>query len=102
MLNSDEERTLAFLEESLREPAWRRLARAVEGPVWRHRWKVRALFAFGVLVWVCGGVTGSEDVTYQGFLITTAVTTYWLARFMGGRPDPPHRNHRSPRRPGTS
>jgi len=98
MLSRDEEHELALLEESLQEPASRRLARAVEGPVWRHRWKVRAVFAFGVLVWVCGGVTGSDDVTYQGFLVTTLVSGYWLTMFMLRRPDPPPRDGRPRRR----
>jgi hypothetical protein len=102
VLSRDEEHELALLEESLEEPAYKRFMRAVEGPVWRHRWKVRALFTFGILVWVCGGVTGSEDVTSEGFLITTAVTTYWLAMFMQHRPDPPPRHHRSSRPPGAS
>ena len=100
MLSRDEEHELALLEESLQEPASRRLARAVEGPVWRHRWKVRALFAFGVLVWVCGGVTGSADVTYKGFLITTLVSGYWLTMFMLHAPAPRPRDGRSARRPG--
>jgi hypothetical protein len=102
MLSRDEEWELALLEESLEEPTWRRLVRAVEGPVWRHRWKVRAGFAFGILVWVCGGVTGSEDVIYQGFLVTTLVTAYWLTMFMRRRPGPRPGAGRSRRRPGAS
>ena len=99
MLSRDEERELALLEESLREPTWKRLMRAVEGPVWRHRWKVRAAFTFGILVWVCGGVTGAADVTYDGFLVTTAVTTYWLTMFMPRRPARPPADGRLRRRP---
>jgi hypothetical protein len=98
MLTGDEEHELALLEESLQEPARKRFARAVEGPVWRHRWKVRAAFTFGILVWVCGGVTGAADVTYDGFLVTTVVTTYWLTMFMRRRPTPPPSDGRSPRR----
>jgi len=56
------------------------------------------VFAFGVLVWVCGGVTGSDDVIYQGFLITTLVSGYWLTMFMLRRPDPPPRDGRPRRR----
>src|SRR5215213_9794942 len=100
MLSRDEERELALLEESLREPTWKRLMRAVEGPVWRHRWKVRSLFAFGVLVWVSGGATGDGDLTYQGCLITTVVIAYWWTMVMRRRPGPPPREGRSRRRPG--
>ena len=102
MLSRDEEHELALLEASFQEPTWKRLVRAVEGPVWRHRWKVRALFAFGILVWVCGGVTGDEDVTYQGVLVTTLVITYWSAMFMRNRPGPVPRRRGSRRRPGGS
>jgi hypothetical protein len=106
MLSRDEEHELALLEESLQEPTRRRLLRAVEGPVWRHRWKVRAALAFGILVWGVGGVTGAEDVTYDGFLVTTLVTSYWLTMVMRYRPAPPpdgggpRRRPGAPRRPG--
>jgi hypothetical protein len=99
MLSRDEEHELALLEESLQEPARRRFVRAVEGPVWRHRWKVRAALTFGILVWVCGGVTGADDVTYDGFLVTTVVISYWLTVFMRRRPTRPPSEGRSWRRP---
>src|SRR5438270_3252753 len=100
MLSRDEEHELTLLEESLQEPTRRRLMRAVEGPVWRHRWKVRAALAFGILVWVSGGVTGAEDVTYDGFLVTTLVTSYWLTMFMRSRPGPRPERRGARRRPG--
>ena len=99
MLSSDEERELARLEASLREPVWRRLVNAVESPVWRHRRKVRALFAFAVVVGVCGGITGSDDVLSLGCLLAALVGAYWFAMFMRDQPGPAPRSSGTPRHP---
>lgn len=89
MLSRDEERRLARLEESLREPAWRRVLRNLEAPVWRYRWKLRLLVCFGLVVLVSGLVTGSADVVDQGVLITLATSVYWALVFMQSPPGPP-------------
>jgi hypothetical protein len=97
MLSGDEEHELALLEESLGESGWRRFRRAVEAPVWRHRWQLRLLLTFGVLVTICGGVTGSGDLLDQGLLVTTIVLAYWGVMVSRRQPGRPPR-----RRPGHS
>lgn len=103
MLSNHEERELALLEASLRETAFRRFLRTVEGPVWRQRWKLRLLLAFGVLVTVCGIITGSDSVLNQGVLITGVVALYWLIMFLRAEHGPPPRPRRGRpgRRPGS-
>jgi hypothetical protein len=98
MLSNDEEHELALLEASLRESGFRRFLRTVEGPVWRQRWKLRALFAFGVLVTACGIVTGSDDLVNQGVLVTGCVSLYWVIMFLRAEHGPPPRPRRG--RPG--
>jgi hypothetical protein len=94
MLSNDEEHELALLEESLRESRFQRFLHTVEGPVWRQRWKLRALLAFGLLVTLSGIVTGSDDILNQGVLITGCVSLYWLIMFLRAEHGPPPRPRR--------
>jgi hypothetical protein len=103
MLSNDEEHELALLEKSLRDSGFRRFLRTAEAPVWRQRWKLRLLLAFGVLVMVCGIITGSDDLLNQGVLITGFVALYWLIMFLRAEHGPPRprrgRPGRLPRSP---
>jgi hypothetical protein len=98
MLSNDEEHELALLEESLRESRFQRFLRTVEGPVWRQRWKLRLLLAFGVLATLCGIIAGSDDVLNQGVLTTGCVSLYWVIMFLRAEHGPPPRPRRG--RPG--
>ena len=92
MLSNDEEHELNLLERSLRDSAWRRFLSMLAEPLWRHRWKIRAAFAFGVLVTVCGVVTASDEVFNEGVLVTGVVVGYWVIMFLRSDPGPPPRN----------
>jgi hypothetical protein len=100
VLSRNEELELVRLEASLRKPVWRRLVHAVEAPVWRYRRQVRALFAFAVLVWVCGAITASDGLTSLGCLLTALVAVYWFVMFVRDGPGPAPWSSRPPRRPG--
>ena len=59
--------------------------------MWRQRWKLRLLLAFGVLVTACGIVTGSDDLVNQGVLITGGASLYWVIMFLRAEHGPPPR-----------
>jgi len=103
VLSNDEEHELALLEASLHESGFRYFLRTVERPVWRQRWKLRLLIAFGVLVTVSGIATGSDDLVNQGVLITGCVSLYWVIMFLRAEHGPPPRPRRgrSGRLPGS-
>ena len=86
MLSDRERRVLAMIEEGLRADEGRFVdalhATTARRDPRQHRWAVRALAGFGVLLVVLGMVTDSGGLIMQGLLFGTAGVAWsrWRSR----------------------
>jgi hypothetical protein len=105
MLSDRERRELAMIEHGLRADDRRfvdafRTARAARGRP-QHRWPVRALIGFGILLVVVGLVTGADELFMQGLLYGGAGVAWSRWRARRAAAEPPGGGPRQPSpRPG--